>query len=256
MKKIAVIEKVAKIIEIVAGNEGDCTLTNISRTLNMQPSTTHNLLQNLIQIGYLEKNENLKKYKIGARLLEIISPASKRKLIINASESVIRKLAETVKESVVLAIFHNNERYVIATAEYSGHLININLNLFKKSTCYETVTGRVLLAYLSEKELKHYVKNHGYPCQKWDNIKSFAAFKKAINQIRNKQIAIKKSKDVAAVAVPVFGTDNKVWAALGIYMPATRFTSSRRIQLITELKKAANQISENIMQGAMFEKTD
>ncbi|HOC02155.1 MAG: Transcriptional regulator KdgR [candidate division TA06 bacterium ADurb.Bin131] len=248
MKKIAVVDKIVKIIEIVAENNGIYTMSDISKALNMQSSTTYNLLQNLVISGYLEKDQNSKKYKIGNELLELIKPVSKRKIIITASEKVIKELAEKVQESVVLAIFYNGERYIIAKAEYTDHLVNVNLDLFQKTTCYETVTGRILLAYLSETELKEYVRRHGYPEKKWNGILNFTSLNSAIKEIQKKQIVINKTNEVSAVAVPVFGPDKSVWASLGIYLPTTRFTNSKKNQLIEEVKRAAGEISKNLIE--------
>lgn len=227
MKKIAVVDKIVKIIEIVAENNGIYTMSDISKALNMQSSTTYNLLQNLVISGYLEKDQNSKKYKIGNELLELIKPVSKRKIIITASEKVIKELAEKVQESVVLAIFYNGERYIIAKAEYTDHLVNVNLDLFQKTTCYETVTGRILLAYLSETELKEYVRRHGYP-EKMERDSQFYIPEQCHKRNTKKQIVINKTNEVSAVAVPVFGPDKSVWASLGIYLPTTRFTNSKK----------------------------
>ncbi len=240
---------------MVATNNGEYTMSDIYKRLHMNPATTYNLLENLVSYGFLEKDPAMKKYAIGPKLLNLLNPLTERESIINSSAEVLKELSETLEESVILAIFHNGERYVIASAEYKNHLINVNLNLFQKSTCYDTATGRILLSNLSEKELKNYIEKHGLPGKRWSNISSFSALKRELEKIRKNQVSIKKDSEVAAIAVSVSGIDENSKAAIGVYLPTTRFTVSKKRQIIRELRKAAKQIAENLKKGLQTDGT-
>jgi len=245
MKKILVLEKVTKILEIVA-RKGQCSLSEVVDALKIQPSTAYNLLQNLVELQYLEKKNDSKKYGLGQKFIEIFAPFSKRKIIVSAAEGILTELAKEIQESVVLAIFHNNNRYVIGTAKYNQNLLDINFDLFEKVSCYETATGRVLLSYLPVHQLKKYVDEHGYPETKWNRISSLNSLIRETEKIRKTGLEIIKEKEVAAIAVPVFGPDKIVWAALGVYLPMTRFTSTKKDRIIRAMKNAAEKISQNL----------
>ena len=242
--KIKVVEKIMKIIEIVANKEKEgCSLSEISKSLNLKPTTVYSLISTLLSLGYFQKDEKTKKYKISEKLLNIFSPILNRNLLLKVSEPVIKSLAEKIRESVVLGIFHKGERYTIASAKYEGHILNINLNMFEESPCYTTATGRILLSFLSEKDVKEYIKKEGYPGGKWENINNYEKLKKEMEKIRKRKIEIIEKEHTVAIGVPIFGKNGEIIASLGVYLPKVRFKGENREKIINELKKAGEEIT-------------
>jgi len=243
-KKIKVIEKVMKIIETIANSRDGYTCKEISKILNLKITTIHSLVSTFHTLGYFEKDEKTKKYKISDKFLKIFYPLIQRNILLKTAEPVMKSLAEEIKESVVLVIFYKGERYTIAEASFQNHLLNVNLNIFRKGSFYETATGRVLLAYLNEKDLKDFVKRNGYPGQIWKNIETLEEMKKQLEKIRKKKIEILIiRKETVAIGVPIFDSEGKVCASLGVYLPIIRFKGENRKKIIKELKKASEYIT-------------
>ncbi len=250
-KKIKVIEKIMEIIEVIADSEDGYTSREISKILNLKVTTVHSLISTFHTLGYFEKDEKTKKYKISDKFLKVFYPLIQRNILLKTAESVMKSLAEEIKESVVLVIFYKEERYTIAEVSFQNHLLNVNLNIFKKGSCYETATGRVLLAYLDEKDLKDFVKRNGYPKQLWKNIETLEEMKKQLEKIRKERIEILIREKTVALAVPVFNSEGKVCASLGVYLPTIRFQGENRKKIIKELKKASEYIT--LKMGGKYE---
>jgi len=242
-KKVKVIEKIMEIIEVIAGSKDGYTNREISKILDLKVTTVHSLISTFHTLGYFEKDEKTKKYKISDKFLEIFYPLVQRNILLKTAEPVMKSLAEEIKESVVLVICHKGERYTIAEVSFQNHLLNVNLNMFKKESCYKTATGRILLGYLNEKDLKNFVKKKGYPGQIWKNIKTLEEMKKQLEKTRKKRIEILIREKTVALAVPVFDSEGNVCAALGIYLPVIRFQGENRKKIIKELKKANEYIT-------------
>jgi len=100
-----------------------------------------------------------------------------------------------------------------------------------------------LLAYLDEKGLKDFVKRNGYPGQMWKNIKTLEEMKKQLEKIRKERIEILIREETVAIGVPIFDPEEKVCAALGVYLPVIRFQGENRKKIIKELKKASEYIT-------------
>jgi len=250
--KVKVVEKIMKIIEVIAENENEgCGVGEISKILNLKVTTVHSLLSTLLSLGYLKKDEKTKKYKISEKLLDIFSPLVNKNLLLKVAEPVMKSLAETVKESVVLGIFYKGERYTIAQVNYEGHILNVNINVFYKSSCYSTATGRVLLSYLPEEEVKEYIRKNGYPEDTWKNIKNFNELKKEFERIRKNKIEIIERENTVAIGVPIFGQKGEIVASIGIYLPSIRFKGENKEKIIKELKKAGEEIT--IRLGGKYE---
>ncbi|MCM8777946.1 MAG: helix-turn-helix domain-containing protein [Candidatus Omnitrophica bacterium] len=242
--KVKVIEKVMRIIEVIVEKEDEgLGLTEISKLLNLKATTVHSLLSTLLSLGYLSKDEKTKKYKISEKFLNIVSPFFNKNLLLKISEPIMKTLAQTIKESVVLGIFYKGERYTIAEVNYEDHILNVNLNMYQKASCYLTATGRVLLSYLPEKQTKEYIKKNGYPGENWKNIKNYRDLKKEFERIRKNKIEIIEKENAVAIGVPVFGSDGKIVASLGAFLPTIRFKGDNKKKIISELKKKAAEIT-------------
>ncbi|MCM8785669.1 MAG: IclR family transcriptional regulator [Candidatus Omnitrophica bacterium] len=241
--KIKVIEKIMRIIEVLADNEEGCSVGQVAKILNLKVTTTHSILATLFSLGYLNKDEKTKKYKISDKFLIIFSPLINKNLLLKISEPIMKELAETIKESVVLGIFYKGERYTIAQVNYEGHILNVNLNIFQKASCYSTATGRILLSYISEEEVKKYIRKNGYPKEEWNNIRNFDDLKKEVERIKRNKIEIIEKENTIAIGVPVFGSDGKIVASLGVYLPKLRFKGENKKKIIRELKKKGTEIT-------------
>jgi len=56
-KKVKVIEKIMKIIEVIAGSKEGFTNREISKILNLKVTTAHSLISTFPTLGYFEKDE-------------------------------------------------------------------------------------------------------------------------------------------------------------------------------------------------------
>lgn len=243
--KIQSIERAFKILEVIVSSvDSPLSLSEIARHVDLKITTTYSILDTLLKLGYISKDENTKKYKTGEKFLNLFFFPTRKYILLRYSEPVMKQLSERIKESVVLGIFYKGERYTIAKVEYKEHIISVNLDVFIHAGCYETATGRILLSYSDEKIVKEYVRRHGYPGEKWNDINNFEDLKKAMERIRKDKIAIVEGEAVA-LGVPVFGPNKEIWASLGVFLPLVRFKRNRR-KIIDELKKSGRELSLKI----------
>ena len=65
--------KAFKILELIAESDKNLTVTEISRQLTLPKSSTHNILQILLQEGYiLMKDNRSKTYELGLGVFKIL----------------------------------------------------------------------------------------------------------------------------------------------------------------------------------------
>ena len=63
-----------EILRLIAGCQHQLTITEISQTLNIPKSTTHQILQTLVELGVLEYSK-YRTYRLGIHFFEIALPA-------------------------------------------------------------------------------------------------------------------------------------------------------------------------------------
>ncbi len=69
-------------------------------------------------------------------------------------------LTEKLNGSCILGVLRNHKRYIL----YAVNAVQeIQVQLRSERNIYETASGRILLAYLSEKNLERHVQQNGLP---------------------------------------------------------------------------------------------
>ena len=236
------VERALKILEELSKVKDESRgigVLELSRILKLNSSTVHNLLKTLLQHQYAEKIEETKKYRLGPACYDLVKEKSITSRLAKAAEAALLNLSKKINESIVLAVYHQGERFVISKVE-SRQPLKVDMSFSLAPDAYRSVTGRTLLSQLTDKGLKTYLKRHGFPGEKWDGINNFVSLQKELIKIKEEGTAIRQDKQICALAVPVIGED--LIASLGIYLPSVRFKGKHKREIIKGLKDAAKEI--------------
>ena len=242
---IQVIHRAVDIIEYIAEDINKPKLMgNIALELDLNTATCANIIKTLVSRGLLKKAENEKGYLIGDRLSEISQGTLGFKELIKKADEVLESIMEKLNENCLIAILKNDKRQVILNKQ-SKQLIQATTPTEKLA--YDSSTGRLLIAFLSDKEIQQYLKKYGLPDKKvWSNAASRIGFFEQIDAIRKLGYAlIEDTVQVVGVAVPIYDND-KVVASFSIYMPAFRFDNKTKQQLISDALKIAKDLNKKI----------
>src|SRR5699024_5950655 len=111
-------QRVLNIFEILADHPGGLSIKEISEALDIPQSSTYHLLNTLTKAGYLNRDE-LKKYRLGAKLIHIGTCAMESLDIYDAGVPHLRYLMQQVDETVFMAVLSDDELvYVANIASY------------------------------------------------------------------------------------------------------------------------------------------
>ena len=243
-----IIRRITAIFEAVSAN-GKLQLNEITRMVGLKKTTVANILKGLLDSGLLEKVEG-NKYTIGPGLLSIARDKLKTNSLVGVAEDTARELCGEVNESVCISVLREGERYNVATINVERNLM-VSASSEPSHLMYETATGKILLAFSAESEIRKTINKFGYPAEKWDNIKTYAALRKTVAEVRDKRIAFAtfSNNEVTCVAVPVFSPGEKIAASVGIGAPTVRLKGAHKDNVIKELFKAAERMAGRLSFG-------
>lgn len=230
------------ILQILAEKpEKPRTLGEIALSLNLNKSTCANLLKTLLILGYVEQPVPRQGYILGPMIFYLARNGPYRKDIITAAHPIITTLATTLSATVLIATLTNGKRDILCAVD-GNSIFTVRSDYLAKSDIYITATGRLLLSSLSEKELFSFVQMNGLPLETWPQVHSFEDLKKELSRIFTEKIAI-RIHEVAAIAVPIF-QGRSMAAALGLYLPLTRFTPEQKPYIISEMQQTAEKLTK------------
>ncbi|MGY3052419.1 IclR family KDG regulon transcriptional repressor [Pedobacter sp. UYEF25] len=240
---IQVINRSIDILEYVAEEINRPKLMgHIAHDLNLHTSTCANIIKTLVERGLLRKADEQKGYLIGPRLLEIGHGSLGFTELIERATHLFSDKSKALSENCLIAFLKEDRRQVIFTKP-SDQLIQATTPLEKLA--FDSSTGRLLIAFLEEKDLHIYIKKYGLPNKNtWFKAASRIGFFNEVRKIKSQGYAlIEDTVQVVGVAAPIYKGD-KIIASFSIYLPSFRFNIGVKAELITQSLSLSKLLSK------------
>lgn len=239
---VQVIIKAFDILELVAQRNGQAiSLPEISHELQLNQATSANIINTMVLRGYLEHIGKKKGYKLGPSAYRLTNEVSYEQDLVNAASEPMEDLTERINESCLLGILRNYKRLILHNVNCNQ---DIQVQIRSERNVYETASGRLLVAYLSEKERERFLQYNGLPNESiWEVASTLDGLVAELYKIRLSGIAMTNFSHTHLVgfAVPIHA-NGKVIAGLSVFLPEYRCTEARSLEIIASLKETASNI--------------
>ncbi|MCF2505225.1 IclR family transcriptional regulator [Dyadobacter sp. CY107] len=243
---VQVLIKALDILELVAQRSGQAvTLTEISNELQLNQATASNIINTMITKGYLEHVGKKKGYRLGLAAYRLTNEVNYEQDLVSAARETMNQLTAQLNESCLLGVLRNQKRYILHAVHSTQ---DIQVQIRSERNVYETASGRLLIAYLPEKELERLILHNGLPDPElWEGATTKMSLIEALVNIRREGICMThlKHTHVRGFAVPIF-INAAVAAGLSVFLPEYRCSAARQKEIILALRKAATQISQRL----------
>lgn len=243
---IQVMHRAFDIIEYVARDrDRPKLLSEIATGLNLKPGTCANIVKTLVTRGYLEKLDSHKGYLPGQIFFSFSGNTGYQKELIEAADAVMEEMTRSFNENSLLAVLKGENRMVIHRKE-SNQLVKAHTPDEKKA--YDSSTGRLLIAMLTNEELEKFVQKFGLPSAHiWQGANTKKKFYEQVQLIRKNGYAlIEDSVQIVGVAAGIY-KHNKIVASLSMYIPSFRFNNKAKAKMIKLGVEAAKKISAKLL---------
>ncbi|MFA6930058.1 MAG: helix-turn-helix domain-containing protein [Lentisphaeria bacterium] len=231
------VERALKILELLYNcrETRGLSMTEISQMVKLKIPTTHNLLQTLVTLGYAEQN-NDSRYLPGAKADKFGMKSDS--LLLTSARPQIDTLVETINETALLAVYHDGIRYVLYQKECSRELIIVS-STAPNGNFYGTATGLAILSEMSDEQLAKFQKIRP---DFLDHFPSKDAFLKTIEEVRRDHYCILEKGECIVFAIPLRCNQFGLLAAIGGFVPITRYNPATRKSICSAMQKCANAI--------------
>jgi DNA-binding IclR family transcriptional regulator len=239
--------KIFAVLETLCLN-GDLGISELSRKLNLGKSSVHRFLSILKGLGYVDKNQNSKKYFATLKLFEIGAMVRGRNQLVKMARPYMEELGNRFHETVNLAFFENNEVVYVDKVE-SVQTLRMDLTIGRRVPAYCTALGKVFLAYLPEDHLGRYCEEVQFKPTAQKTITSTKELIKNLELVRKEGLAIddrELDNGIRCIAAPVSDISGKVIAAVSIAGPSSRITMEMLKQFKVPLLEATRMISQKL----------
>ena len=234
------VERALDILSAFIGHEKHLSLTDIATKVQLHKSTVHRLLNSLEDRGFVEKIPDLERYRLGNKIIELSSYASRSSDLIQTSIAEMRKLRDDLGETVSLYIRDRYERIRLHAVE-SNQVVRRIAIIGQRLPLHAGAASKILIAYLSAPEREKLFSDPDCPPELKTTV-----YQQTLAEIQQRGYATsfgERETGVAAISAPIFYENGSLAAALSLSGPLDRFPQTILEQHAKKVMSSANHIS-------------
>jgi DNA-binding IclR family transcriptional regulator len=229
-------DKMFSILEYLK-QQGGKSVTELSKELDMPPSTIQVYLNTLNNHKFVVKEDN--SYNIGLKFLEFGTHSVCKKRIFPEVKKKVEELAESTGE--LGGCFLEEEGDAVYAYECQGEKsIRTELSVGGRTGLHCTAAGKAILANLPEERIERIIQNKGLEPKTENTITQPEDLKGELEKIREQGHAYNNEESISgvrSVAAPVL-LDDTIAGSISVAGPANRFVGERFEKEIPEKVKA------------------
>ena len=246
------VQRALRLLKSFSPEEPEVSLTELSKRLGLNISSTFRLLVTLQSQGYVEQIGENGKYRLGVASLELGSVFLSQVGIRQTSTPVLEALRQQFGETVHLSTLDRNTMEVIYLEKLEGLLpiIFMSSRVGGRAPAYCTGVGKALLAHEDPADLRRFYFENGLSRYTPDTITDVDQLLAELAEIRQLGFAVDEEEHeigVKCVAAPIWNHETRVIAAISVSGPVNRMnTNVERNGLIEKVIDGAGKISANL----------
>ncbi|WP_221568045.1 IclR family transcriptional regulator [Alkalihalobacillus sp. TS-13] len=246
-EKNTTVIKAMELLSLFKANKS-LSLPQLSKLTSMPKTTVYRMVLSLEETGFLKKNRH-GEYELGLGFLQYGQLVKERMDIRKAAIPIMRQLKDELGEAVNLIVREHYEAIYIEKIE-TDKPVRVFTGIGRSAPLYAGACPRVLLAFLPEEERDHYIETIKLQPIASGTLTDKKALRQVLAETRSKGYTVSHSElhdDSSAIAAPIYGHDDQIFAGLSIVGPENRFRNPDKITHLTEqVKQAAYEISKSI----------
>jgi IclR family KDG regulon transcriptional repressor len=228
-------------------DEPEKKVTDLAKTLGLGKSTVSRLLATLASEGFVMKDQETQKYRLGLSILNLNTIVSSNLEIGRESLPVLHKLVEETQETCHIAVIDGTDVIYINKVE-GKHPVQILTHVGRRNPAYCTSSGRILLAYQDEQVIERALDGEleAYTEKTDTNLESIRSqIKKAKEQ--GYSVSIEQLRvGVVSISAPVRDYTDQVLNTVTLVGPTQRLNASNMKIYINKVISAANEVSARL----------
>ena len=223
--------RIFTILDSIAGNGAKATLSALAIVAGAPKTSLVGLLAGLTAEGCLVRDE-AGRYSLGPRIQALAMQAMAGREFVMLARPILSRLVEATGETAVIGtLAPDADLAVYLDKVESSNPIRYAVTVGERRELYCTAMGKALLAYFEPARLKKYLKATHRKQFTATTITGTADLLAELSRIRREGIARTNGERVrgaSGLAVPIFGGNGAVVAALLIAGPSGRMRANAK----------------------------
>ena len=232
------------VIEALARSPTPLGVTELARAVGLLKSNVHRILGTLVQLGYVQKQQDTARYRLSLKLWETSAKIINRNQLRRVARPFLRQLHQETSEFVYLTVLAGSDIVYLDTMD-AVFPLGAGIVPGTRVPIAFPASGKAILAYQADKQRLITSAAASVPKRPLDPAKLL----RELAQIRSAGYATSMNGWTAgrnSVAAAVLPETRPPVAAVGIGGPAERMDEDRLRTLSALVRNAATRIAETL----------
>lgn len=241
-------ERALGVLQLLADSPDGMSYPDILRALRLPKSSAYNLLSTVVASGFVEFDPSDRVYRLGIKTFEAGQAWVRSRDLVSRSNAYLQEVRNRLNETCQLAVLDGTENVYLAKAE-ADHVLMLQSSVGDRLPAYATGLGKVLLAGLSEAEVRERFTHVAFDAFTDKTISSIDELIQELAEIRVRGYATdlgEYTPGVACIAVPVRDHTGVPVAAISVSAPEVRRSEEWATQTLEVLTRTASDLSKHL----------
>ena len=247
-EEVQVIDRLLDVLEYLSLTRNPKGPTEIAEAVGLNKSTVHRLLTSLYRRGYVEKDEVGGTYRIGLKLVEIVSNHIDNLELQTEARPILNDLHDTLGLVVHLGILDHHEVIYVEKMDISPNPRRyIDIGMRVPAQC--SSLGKCLLSRMSGEQLEFTMSKCNFQRYTPNSITSLPRLREHLRMVRRRNWAMDNEEYIVGnrcVGAPVYDYRGEIIAAVSASGPVSLLTDQRLPEVVRHVQHAASTISHRL----------
>jgi IclR family transcriptional regulator, KDG regulon repressor len=239
--KAGTLVKGLNLLTVLSAKSSDYSLTELATAVEIDKSTVHRILAVMETMGFVEKDQETKRYTVGPQFRALLSTNYGQ--IQRSALPVMRLVAESLGITVALRVREGKQMVVIDRVE-SNDRLRVSFPLGLRHSISFGSAGKAFLAFLPPNEAMQLLGT--------GSLTRNAALWSSLARIKKKGYATSRGipvKGTVSVSVPIVTAHERPIAVLSLSWPSAKYPNRKIRQIAEAGVKGAHRISKALLES-------
>ncbi len=246
---IETLERGLSVLSLFSNASSELTLTEISRSAELNMTTSFRIASTLEAAGYLRRDPETKRYRPSLKVLQLGFSALRSMDIRQAARPHLEQLSRETGETVSHGVLDGME-IVYVDRIRNRAIVGVVLGMGSRLPAHCTSMGKAILAFLPNEQLSARLNGSKLEACTANTIADAETLEADLIKVRKNGYAVNNQElamGLRAVAAPIRGDQGSVLAAINISGSTETISRSRlRRELAPLLVETAAEISQTL----------
>lgn len=236
------VAKAFAVLRSFSAEEPEMVLADVARGAGVDNATAFRMLNTLVQLGYVEKVGETRRFRLGFQCLELGFNAIARSDIRQLGRPLLRALVNDTIEAASIGVLDGHDAIYIERIQAGLQRLAVDVRVGNRVPAYSSALGRAMLAYLPVDTQRALLDDHPLERLTEHTVIDTPKILDELAHVREAGFAVSDQETVTGLrvlAAPITDIDGVPVAAMSVAAPAFGRTLEEFIDLARDDTRAA-----------------